>query len=291
MSGQHRLPDDQQRLPLWATVLGAFSLTAVMVAALSISWSLPTARERGPVPVVVVAPVTLADPAKKEIAMELVSSAENSSLNWRAQYGYVEDIGDGRGYTAGIVGFCSGTGDMLALVQYYGTLAPRAGLLRFLPALRRVNGTASHSGLGSAFVASWRASAANASFRAAQDHERDRVYLNPAVAQGRTDGLGVLGQFIYYDALVMHGPGADRDSFGGIRAAALRYAKTPAQGAPEYNYLNAFLNVRVGAMLREEAHADTSRVEIEQRLFLRAGNLDLRTPLSWSTYGDRYVIR
>ncbi len=55
----------------------------------------------------------LAIPAKKEIAMRLVSSAENSSLDWRAQYRYIEDIHDGRGYTAGIIGFCSGTGDML----------------------------------------------------------------------------------------------------------------------------------------------------------------------------------
>ncbi|MYS55627.1 chitosanase, partial [Streptomyces sp. SID6013] len=58
----------------------------------------------------------LDDPAKKEIAMQLVSSAENSSLDWKAQYRYIEDIGDGRGYTAGIIGFCSGTGDMLDLV-------------------------------------------------------------------------------------------------------------------------------------------------------------------------------
>ena len=36
--------------------------------------------------------------------MELVSSAENSSLDWKAQFGYIEDIHDGRGYTAGIIG-------------------------------------------------------------------------------------------------------------------------------------------------------------------------------------------
>ncbi|MBL1286330.1 chitosanase, partial [Streptomyces sp. For3] len=43
----------------------------------------------------------LDDPAKKDIAMRLMSSAENSTLDWKAQYAYVEDIGDGRGYTAG----------------------------------------------------------------------------------------------------------------------------------------------------------------------------------------------
>src|SRR4051794_11446308 len=68
---------------------------------------------------VTAAAVDLTDPHKKDIAMQLVSSAENSSLDWRAQYKYIEDIGDGRGYTAGIIGFCSGTGDMLDLVQLY----------------------------------------------------------------------------------------------------------------------------------------------------------------------------
>ncbi|MFE2103913.1 chitosanase, partial [Streptomyces sp. NPDC059468] len=33
----------------------------------------------------------LDDPAKKETAMRLVSSAENSSLDWKAQYKYIED--------------------------------------------------------------------------------------------------------------------------------------------------------------------------------------------------------
>ena len=32
----------------------------------------------------------LKDPAKKEIAMRLVSAAENSSLGWQAQYHYIE---------------------------------------------------------------------------------------------------------------------------------------------------------------------------------------------------------
>jgi chitosanase len=94
----------------------------------------------------------LAAPDLKEIAMELVSSAENSSLDWKAQYRYLEDIGDGRGYTGGIIGFCSGTGDMLEVVQRYTATSPDNGLARFLPALRKVNGTDSHAGLGAPFV-------------------------------------------------------------------------------------------------------------------------------------------
>lgn len=229
--------------------------------------------------------------SKKEIAMELVSSAENSSLNWKDQYAYIEDIGDGRGYTGGIIGFCSGTGDMLEMIQYYAKQAPNNILAKYIPALKQVNGTDSHTGLGTAFVNDWKTAAANdPAFRQAQDYERDTVYFNPAVNQGLADGLHALGQFIYYDAIVMHGPGSDPVSFGGIRATAMKKAKTPAQGGDEVAYLNAFLDARKAAMLTEAAHDNTDRVDTEQRVFLNAGNLNLDPPLSWSVYGDKYSI-
>jgi chitosanase len=234
--------------------------------------------------------VNLDDPKRKDIAMQLVSSAENSTLNWRAQYAYIEDIGDGRGYTGGIIGFCSGTGDMLEVVTAYTAKVPGNPLAAYLPALRAVNGSDSHAGLGAGFVAAWKSAAADVAFQAAQDAERDRVYFNPAVAQAKADGLRALGQFAYYDAMVMHGPGNDASSFGGIRKAALAKAKTPAQGGDETAYLNAFLDARKAAMLTEEAHSDTSRVDTEQRIFLAAGNLDLNPPLAWKTYGDSYSI-
>jgi chitosanase len=235
-------------------------------------------------------PTGLDDPHKKDIAMQLVSSAENSSLDWKAQYGYIEDIGDGRGYTGGIIGFCSGTSDMLALVEYYTAQKPGNGLAAFLPALRKVNGSDSHAGLGTAFTKAWKAAAKDTAFQDAQGHERDRVYFDPSVGQAKTDGLGALGQFIYYDAIVMHGPGTDSVSFGGIRKTAMKKAKTPAQGGNQTTYLNAFLDARKAAMLTEAAHDDTSRVDTEQRVFLKAGNLNLDPPLKWRTYGDSYTI-
>jgi chitosanase len=233
----------------------------------------------------------LAAPGEKEIAMELVSSAENSTLDWRREYGYIEDIGDGRGYTGGLIGFCSGTGDMLALVRTYVAAAPGNPLAPFLPALRRVVGTASHRGLGRPFVAAWRRAARDPVFQRLQRRERDRVYFDPAVRRAKADGLGTLGQFIYYDAIVMHGPGSGYSSFGGIRVRAIVRARTPARGGSEQGYLNAFLDVRRALMKTEAKHGDTSRIDDEQRRFLREGNLDLRPPLVWHVYGDRYEIQ
>ncbi|MGV9357590.1 chitosanase [Streptomyces misionensis] len=247
------------------------------------------AQRAGAAPAVAAA-TGLDDPAKKEIAMKLVSSAENSSLEWKAQYKYIEDIGDGRGYTAGIIGFCSGTGDMLEVVQLYADRKPGNVLARYLPALRRVDGSDSHSGLDPDFPEDWRRAARDTVFQQCQNDERDRVYFDPAVSRAKSDGLRALGQFCYYDAIVMHGDGDDPTSFGSIRKRALRSAGTPAQGGDETAYLNAFLDARVWAMKQEEAHSDTSRVDTEQRVFLRKGNLDLRTPLDWKVYGDSYHI-
>jgi chitosanase len=228
----------------------------------------------------------LASPAKKEIAMQIVSSAENSSLDWRAQFDYIEDIGDGRGYTAGIIGFCSGTGDMLEVVEAYTKAEPGNPLARFLRALRKVNGTDSHEGLGAPFVSAWEQAARTKGLQKAQTRERDRVYFNPSVALARSDGLGALGQFAYYDAAVVHG----FNGLKGIRRRTLRNLNPPSKGEKETIWLDGFLDERVVEMKKEAAHDNVDRVEKAQRRFLREGNLALDPPLRWTVYGDRYVI-
>ncbi|WP_456918255.1 chitosanase [Geodermatophilus sp. SYSU D00708] len=241
----------------------------------------------------------LSDPVKRDVAMQLVSSAENSTLDWRGQYDYIEWDVEGvaeenRGYTAGLIGFCSGCGDMTRLVEYYSSIAPGNRLEQYLPALREQEelgmGEVTQEGLGEDFVDDWRAAADDPQFQAAQDHVVDQVYFDPAVRQGIADGVHALGQFIYFDALVVHGPGDDAQSFGGIRAAALAVASPPSQGGDETEWLDAFLDARVEAMQAERAHRDTSRVDDAQRVFLDEGNLHLTPPLRWSTYGDDYRI-
>jgi chitosanase len=232
---------------------------------------------------------------KKEIAMQLVSAAENSSLDWKVQYEYIEynvehNDKENRGYTAGIIGFTSRTHDMLELVEYYQQLAPNNPLTPYLPILKHVDGTPSKEGLGKPFEKAWRAAAADPKFQQAQEHERDRVYFNPAVDQAIEDGLHELGQFIYYNAIVMHGPGNSRDSFGGIRKQAMAKEKVPAAGGEETTYLHAFLVARKAAMKREQGHQDTTRVDTMQRKFLSEGNLSLTPPLSFKVYGDAYRI-
>ncbi|MER6614335.1 chitosanase [Streptomyces xantholiticus] len=237
-------------------------------------------------------PPGLADPAKKEIAARLVASAENSTLDWRSQYGVIEDIGDGNGYTAGIIGFCSGTNDMLQLVEHFTERHPGNPLARYLPALREVDGSDSHEGLGAPFEAAWAKAAQDPAFREAQDLMRDRIYFDPAVRLAKMDGLSTLGQFIYYDAMVLHGPGLGPQGFYGIREAAMAAADTAAEGGDEKAFLGAFLDAGRHVISRQktEQTRDSSRIDTAQRVFLRQGNMDLQTPLEWRVYGETFRI-
>lgn len=237
--------------------------------------------------------VSLKDPEKKEQAMALVSSAENSSLDWKAQYNYIEDIQDGRGYTAGIIGFCSGTGDMLDLVEKYTKTQPENPLAAYLPALKTVNGSDSHSGLDPDFTSAWKKASKEPEFQKAQNQIRDEQYFDPAVKQAKKDGLSVLGQFIYYDAIVMHGPGDGsvpyEECFYGIRKAALKKVKSPAEGGDETEYLTSFLDARDKVMALEDVHEDLSRT-IAQRKFLKEENFTMKQPLHWVMYGEKFKL-
>ncbi|KRN01817.1 csn protein [Levilactobacillus senmaizukei DSM 21775 = NBRC 103853] len=234
---------------------------------------------------------TIATGRLRDTTFSLVASAENSTTDYQRQYGYIEDIGDGRGYTAGIIGFTSGTGDLAQVVATYVKLKPKNnGLRQYLPALKRVNGTASHRGLGPGFVRAWQQAGHDRQLVVAENQELDRLYLRPVLRAAQQDDLSPLGQYIYYDAIVVHGPGKDTSSFGGIRRRAKQLARTPAQGGDQAHYLRVFLRERTKVMKQEAAHKDLSRLTT-QRQFIHDGRYDLRRPLRWQMYGDRYQLR
>ena len=225
---------------------------------------------------------------RKEV-FALVSSAENSSTDYAAQYAYIEDIEDGRGYTAGIIGFTTGIGDLLEVVKRYTELRPENELKKYIPALEQVNGTESHDGLGEPFEEAWADAARSEEMIQAQNDILDEQYMNVALRYAKEDGLRPLGQYIYYDALVVHGSGDGEDSFEAIRNAALEKEKAPADGGDETAFINAFLDARVPVMRMEAAHSDLSRLNA-QRKFLSEKNFDLALPLEWTMYGESFSL-
>lgn len=123
----------------------------------------------------------------------------------------------------------------------------------------------------------------------AQNDILKQQYMEPALKYAQKDGLSLLGQYIYYDALVVHGSGDGSDTFEAIRNAALENAEAPSDGGSEAEYLEAFLNARVPVMQMEEAHSDLSRLNAQQS-FADEGNFNLELPLEWTMYGEDYYL-
>jgi chitosanase len=166
-------------------------------------------------------------PAWRSCAEQMISVFENESTSLK--YDYIENLHDGRGYTAGRDGFSTADGDLLQVVEVYEGLRPNNVLSEFIPILKEVRETASTRevsthGLG-ALPAAWKKAASDPLFRQAQDQVNDKLYYIPAMKAA--DDLHLqspLAKFALYDAVVQHGTDDDSDSLGAIIRAATRTA-------------------------------------------------------------------
>ena len=146
---------------------------------------------------------------------------------------------------------------MLAVVEAYVGTDQVKLLSKYICALRDALKTSSCTGLGRDFKDAWRKSADDEKFCEAQNYYRDEHNFVPAVCMAQRDGLGTLGQFIYYDAIVMHGSDDEKKpaSLEGIREAAIKHAKKlPTNRDEEIAYLRAFLDARADVMRNEPDH-------------------------------------
>lgn len=235
-------------------------------------------------------------PAQKLRADMLISVFENSTLE--LQYAYAENLHDGRGYTAGRAGFCSGCGDLLLVAERYAKLKPGNALAKFLPRLRELARLASDSTKGlTGFPAAWAAAAGDPLFRGAQDAVSDELYYLPALAYAGQLGLVKdLSRIALYEASIQHGLGADPDGLPSMIQKASKAAKPPAAGGDEKAWLNEFLKVRRAALAhaadpatRKEWAESVGRADAMLAL-AAAGNLDFAGPVTVNPFGGQFTI-
>jgi chitosanase len=232
-----------------------------------------------------VSPAWLAGDTKRR-AEALTSLFENSTTE--IQYAYVEDIHDGRGFTAGRAGFTTATGDALEVIALYTTRVPANPLARYLPRLRALASAESGSVVGlDGFAAAWVAASRDAAFRTAQDDIEDRLYFVPAMKRADTLHLTLpLARAAIYDAIIQHGEGDDPDGLPALLARTARSVSgSPASGVDEKRWLEAFFTVRRADLAhasdpstRQAWSESVSRVDA-LRAIAKSGNYDLHGPI------------
>jgi chitosanase len=237
--------------------------------------------------------IDLTNTTLKHRAEQIISSFENSTTT--VQYSAAQNIGDGRGITAGEAGFTSGTHDLLLVVQEYTDLKPDNPLVNYLPALNKVDGTDSTAGLEN-FAADWtQAVNTDPILTKAQDIIYDQLYFTPAMKHAKQLGIKTaVGQLVMLDTIIQHGDGNDPDGLPAI-IKTTQYENGAIQGN-EAAWLKAFLENRRKVLLnpRDKATAadwreSVSRIDALESI-INSGNVTLQNSISWTVYGDHFSL-
>ena len=197
-------------------------------------------------------------------------------------YAYVEDLGDGRGYTVTQYGFCTYNDEVAQVIGRYARFVPDTDLKRFLVQLPPVT-TGKHSLTG--FPAAWRKEIASSEYLSiACDEEADELYVRPALKAATAAGVqSAIGRSIFYDTWLQHGASGDHDSLPAILKRTIDETGG-VSGSSETEFLRKFLAIRK-AVLQEPANRETRTVwrasvhRVDALLRLLDTNPDLVPPI------------
>ena len=206
------------------------------------------------------------------------------------QYADIENLHDGCGYTAGWIGFCTATGDMLDLVKRYNAVRPGNALAKYTERLRRLADAESDrvDTLGTGFTTDWRHAAADPAFRRAQLDIGHDLYLLPAIAAAKREGITtMLGVEHLFDTALQSGPSAH--DCAGMPQTVSRTNRimggNPAHGVSERRWLLAYDQIRTRQLQRPcEPGREVDWPDSVDRVaalsgLIRAGNWRLDLPV------------
>lgn len=229
----------------------------------------------------------------------LVACPENSTTEWVSAYGFAKRLKDGRGITFGIVGFCSGTGDGVLVLDELVKRDPSHRLAKYIPAMRKTKGD-DCSGLDG-FESDAKKSAGDVAYREAQwaisvkqywafaaDYcgKKGRAASRPGPVFSNALSVGA-----FFDVALNHG--AEPSSFKYI-TDKMKNAKT----TDEATWLSDFLDSRKKILKSGYQSLDTSgtgdRCAIWKKL-VDERNWNLARPITvaegyWSRGGKPFKI-
>ena len=216
--------------------------------------------------------------------LSLVSIAENSTTSWWTTYTYIEDIGDGRGYTINIVGFCTGTSDFLWFVQNLQKFSPNHPLVKYLPALIKVDGTSSHAGLDG-LPALIKTLGNDPDYLRATWEAVIHFYWGPAMTAAAQYGLtSPISKGQLYDINL---------NMGSLSLMRKVQAKSPAQGGDEKVWLAELQSLWLNQITVVDPSLNSRQPDraLMWKSILTKGNVNLDRPITGlSCYGEKFQI-
>lgn len=168
-------------------------------------------------------------------------------------YAYVENLGDGRGFTVTQYGFCTYDSEVARVINRYAAHVPDTPLKHFLSQLPPARWSEQNL---DGFPHVWRKEIhASELLGRACDEEADILYFAPAVESAATIGItSPIGLSIFYDTLLQHGAGADPDSLPSILKRTLQ-ENGDLDSSSETEFLRTFLAVRKSVLENASNHA------------------------------------
>jgi len=230
----------------------------------------------------------------KATIQELTSVFENDTID--LQYGYCENIDDGRGMTFGIAGFCSGTYDGNIFLKEYRRLEPDNRLVKYIPVFDRIdasvhdkNGCSDDTEGLEDFPADFAACREDPMFIWAQRYVADRLYWYPSQKIAESIGAAYnITRGELYDAYINHGEDGTEKL---IKATDKITGGRPASGINEKKWLSAFLRIRLAVLKADPCWREAADRIYVYRKLLSQDNLDLDTPFALKCYGDEFIIK
>ncbi|MGB8450922.1 MAG: chitosanase [Anaerocolumna sp.] len=229
---------------------------------------------------------------QKDTIYRLTSIFENSTTE--LQYTYIENIGDGRGYTFGFPGFCSGTYDGTMFLKKYKALNPNNTLVKYIPTFEYIDSLPHPDGLCSVttglekFPADFQACGSDPDFKQAQHDLVDELYWNPSQVAANEVGAKypvTCGEL--YDSFINHGEDGARDIINQTNKAVGKIIN----GTDEKTWLDKFLSIRLGILQSDSTWSEAvDRVKVYQKLLNTDNNVNLARPIKVTCYGDTFTI-